>query len=413
MGGDWAEVAFADAIDFQEGPGILAYDFRDSGVPLIRLAGLERGGQVLDGCNFLDPERVLQRWNHFRVQKGDVLLSTSASLGRTAIVDERGAGAVPYTGIIRMRPRLSDHLIAEFIPFLLESPHFQRQVDAMGVGSVIRHFGPSHLRQMTLILPPLDEQRAIAHILGTFDAKIELNRRMNETLEAMARSLFKSWFATRGSETAFRETIVSDLAAIGTLQVGDGYRAKNDEMASSGLPFARAGNIDGGFDFTKADLLGHAGVHKAGDKVSRTYDVVFTSKGTVGRFAFVDPNMAPFVYSPQLCFWRSTNHAALNPFVLFQWMRSRWFLEQVDRVKGQTDMADYVSLRDQRAMRFPLLEADAQKQIGLQLEAIQRLIWSNERQIRLLAEMRDVVLPRLLSGEISVTGANRALEAAV
>ncbi len=64
----------------------------------------------------------------------------------------------------------------------------------VGAGSVIRHFGPMHLRQMSVRLPPPEEQRAIAHILGTLDDKIELNRRMSETLEAMARALFKAWF---------------------------------------------------------------------------------------------------------------------------------------------------------------------------------------------------------------------------
>ena len=56
------------------------------------------------------------------------------------------------------------------------------------------NYGPSHLNQMWIVVPPLPEQRAIAHILGTLDDKIDLNRRMNETLEAMARALFKSWF---------------------------------------------------------------------------------------------------------------------------------------------------------------------------------------------------------------------------
>ncbi len=189
----WSVVPFQEAIDFQEGPGILAEDFRPSGVPLIRLSGLDRGGRVLDGCNFLDEEAVKRRWDHFRVRSGDVLLSTSASLGRIAIVDDRSAGAVPYTGIIRMRP-LTAAVHAPFIQFLLESPHFQAQVEAMGVGSVIRHFGPSHLRQMNVLLPDVPSQRAIARILSALDDKIELNRRTNETLEAMARALFKSWF---------------------------------------------------------------------------------------------------------------------------------------------------------------------------------------------------------------------------
>ena len=192
-GDDWTEKSFEEVIDFREGPGILAKDFREDGVPLVRLAGLDRGASVLKRCNYLNPETVSVRWSHFQLALGDVLLSTSASLGRIAVVNEEGVGAVPYTGIIRMRPR-GDNLYAPFIRYLLEGPDFQQQVEMVGVGSVIRHFGPTHLRQMAVQVPPLPEQRAIAHVLGTLDDKIELNRQMNETLEEMARALFKSWF---------------------------------------------------------------------------------------------------------------------------------------------------------------------------------------------------------------------------
>ena len=193
MAGEWRVESFPDVIDFQEGPGILAKDFREEGIPLVRLAGLDRGGSVLAGCNYLDPETVAKRWSHFALAEGDMLLSTSASLGRIAVVGSDGVGAIPYTGIIRMRP-LDARLTAPFIRYLLEGPDFQQQAEMVGAGSVIRHFGPTHLRQMSVRLPPPEEQRAIAHILGTLDDKIELNRRMSETLEAMARALFKSWF---------------------------------------------------------------------------------------------------------------------------------------------------------------------------------------------------------------------------
>ena len=193
----WEEIPFEAVIDFREGPGILAKDFRENGVPLVRLAGLERGASMLEGCNYLDPETVSARWSHFQLELGDVLLSTSASLGRIAVVGEECIGSVPYTGIIRMRPK-GDNLHSPFIRYLLEGPDFQRQTEMVGVGSVIRHFGPMHLRQMTVQVPPLPEQRAIAHILGTLDDNIELNRRMNQTLEEMARAIFQDWFVDFG-----------------------------------------------------------------------------------------------------------------------------------------------------------------------------------------------------------------------
>src|ERR1700722_1422070 len=106
------------------------------------------------------------------------------------------------------------------------------------------------------------------------------------------------------------------------LDIGDGYRAKNSEMGSEGLPFARAGNIDGGFQLESADILDHRNVARAGDKISRSGDVVFTSKGTVGRFAFVKDDTPAFVYSPQLCYWRVLKPSVVHPRYLFYWMQS-------------------------------------------------------------------------------------------
>ena len=137
LGSKWTVMSFPEAIDFQEGPGILAKDFRENGVPLIRLSGLNRGSPVLDGCNYLDAEMVMRRWSHFKLQAGDILLSTSASLGRIATVSPNATGAIAYTGIIRMRPRHST-VRARFIPYLLEGKEFQNQAEGMGAGSVIR-----------------------------------------------------------------------------------------------------------------------------------------------------------------------------------------------------------------------------------------------------------------------------------
>jgi len=70
----------------------------------------------------------------------------------------------------------------------------QHQFDGRASGTTVSGIKQSELRKITLRFPPLLEQKAIAHILGSLDDKIELNRRMNETLEGMAQALFKSWF---------------------------------------------------------------------------------------------------------------------------------------------------------------------------------------------------------------------------
>jgi type I restriction enzyme S subunit len=157
---------------------------------------------------------------------------------------------------------------------------------------------------------------------------------------------------------------VADLLAGKKLAIGDGYRAKNDELGKHGLPFARAGNIDGGFQFTGADCYPIENLQRLGNKVSHSGDVVFTSKGTVGRFAFVRPDTPQFVYSPQLCFWRSLDRDLIDPRFLYYWMIGPEFYEQFKGVSGQTDMAEYVSLTDQRRMHITLPEKHEQRAIA-------------------------------------------------
>jgi len=179
----------------------------------------------------------------------------------------------------------------------------------------------------------------------------------------------------------------SQLIEDGILEIGDGYRAKNSEMGASGLPFARAGNINNGFHFNDADLLDQKNVSKVGSKISQAGDVVFTSKGTVGRFAFVRSGTPKFVYSPQLCYWRIKDTSIIDPRFLFYWMHGRNFSNQVHQVKGLTDMADYVSLGDQRKMKITVPPLPTQHKIASILSAYDDLIENNTRRIAILEEM--------------------------
>ncbi|WP_415763209.1 N-6 DNA methylase [Pseudomonas sp. CP4] len=184
---DWPIEQLSNVTFFQEGPGILAKDFHESGVPLIRLAGLGGEKVSLTGCNFLDPKLVEKKWSHFKLEIGDILILTSASFGRPTVVDEAAEGAIAYTGIIRFKsttPRLE----TSFLKLFLASPNFLQQAASFASGAVIKHFGPTHLKQMTIVLPPVDAQkqivaeveaeqnlvRANAELISRFEKKIKL-----------------------------------------------------------------------------------------------------------------------------------------------------------------------------------------------------------------------------------------------
>lgn len=193
-------------------------------------------------------------------------------------------------------------------------------------------------------------------------------------------------------QTDWKKHKVEDLIENEVLIIGDGYRAKNSELSFSGIPFARVSNIDGGgFNLAGADLFPEDGLHKVGQKISRPGDVVFTSKGTVGRFALVRDDTPKFVYSPQLSYWRSLNIDLIEPQYLFYWVQSKEFLEQSSSVKSQTDMADYVSLGDQRKMKITLPPISEQRAIARILGTLDDKIELNRRMNRTLEEMAQAI----------------------
>lgn len=162
---NWRVVPFKHAVRFIEGPGIMASDFLDEGVPLLRVSSVRGAVATLDGCNYLDPEKVSRTWAHFRVKCGDLLISASASMGTVSLVTEETEGAVPYTGIIILRP-VDGVATRDFIRSFVVSDQFLRQIDIMKAGATIQHFGPTHLKQVIMALPSsLKEQAAIARQL--------------------------------------------------------------------------------------------------------------------------------------------------------------------------------------------------------------------------------------------------------
>lgn len=168
----WTWAMLPEVVFFQEGPGILKKDFRENGVPLIRISGLQTEKVLLTGCDYLDEEMVKNKWEHFKLDLGDVLLCTSASIGKASIVGYEAVGAIPYTGQIRFK--MSEAIIRDYFLYLATSSVYLDQVNKMKTGNCIQHYGPTHLKEVYVPLPPINEQEKIADkikvIFGQFNS---------------------------------------------------------------------------------------------------------------------------------------------------------------------------------------------------------------------------------------------------
>ena len=167
---------------------------QDGSYTLIRSQNVYNDGFHHDGLAFID-ERHADELRNVEVFEGDVLLNiTGDSVARVCQVvpDVLPARVNQHVAIIRPD---SVNLDAGYLRYYLVTPEMQTLLLSWaGSGGTRNALTKGMIESLEISLPPLPKQRAIAHILGTLDDKIDLNRRMNETLEEMARALFKSWF---------------------------------------------------------------------------------------------------------------------------------------------------------------------------------------------------------------------------
>ncbi len=201
MASEWVEKSLGDLIEIKHGFAFKGEFFREEppGDILLTPGNFQIGGgfkseklKYYDGP--VDEEFILQ--------EGDLIvtmtdLSKNAdTLGYPAFVPKANENRryLHNQRLGKIIIKDKDSISLKYLYYLLCTQEYRSEVIASATGTTVKHTSPERIKAFRFRVPPLSEQRAIAHILGTLDDKIELNRRMCETLEEMARALFKSWF---------------------------------------------------------------------------------------------------------------------------------------------------------------------------------------------------------------------------
>lgn len=167
---------------------------------------------------------------------------------------------------------------------------------------------------------------------------------------------------------------VADLEESEKLLVQDGnhgeYRPRKDEFVGNGTAFIRAADLGcGAVKFDSAEKINDVAFKRIRKGIGKDLDTILSTKGTVGKIAFVPEGSHHFVCSPQTSFWRSIDHDFLDPKFLYYELQSSHFLNQTSSRKGETDMADYLSLTNQRGLNIRVpditVQREAAKILGL------------------------------------------------
>jgi type I restriction enzyme S subunit len=218
----WLVLLFEQVVFFQEGPGLRKYQFRENGIPFLNIRTLKNERVDLTLCQYLDPDEVSEKYQHFLLDDGDIVASSSGTLGKTAVIYQDDLPLMLNTSIIRFRPYGASGPLRNYIYLFLKSEYFLLQARQASTGSAQVNFGPSHLREMKFFLPPLNEQRRIVAKIEALKAR---SQRVKEELEAIAPLLDQ--FRQSVLAAAFRGDLTAD------------WREKNPDVETASVLLER------------------------------------------------------------------------------------------------------------------------------------------------------------------------------
>ena len=192
----WPQVQLIDVAFFQEGPGLRNWQWAENGIKVINGRNVLVDGQInlSNTDKFVSWEEFHSKYKHFQIQANDIVVTSSGTLGKVGRIRPEHLPLMMNTSVIRFRPNDCSVLNDGFLFAYLRSSLFQEKVTAYAIGAAQSNFGPSHLKLFSMPLPPIGVQRRIAGILSTYDELIENSQRRIKVLESMARALYREWF---------------------------------------------------------------------------------------------------------------------------------------------------------------------------------------------------------------------------
>ena len=391
--------------------------YKGGATSLIRSQNIYNEGFHRDGLVYIDDDQSAELRN-VEVKPDDVLLNiTGDSVARCCQV---AAYVLParvnqHVAIIRPQPKSLD---ARFLRYVLVSHEYQSRLLALASAGATRPaLTKLMIEELDIPSPPLAEQKAIAAVLGALDDKIELNRRMNATLEAMARALFQSWFVdfdpvrakldpapagpTLDPATAALFPASFQESSLGPIP--HGWRATHlEEIATVGSGKRPEGRCDVLSPECNIPLYGGGG--RMGYVPSALYDKPILFTGRVGTLGLIFRTAEPS--------WPSDNTLIVEPQPgLFDF--AYFVLKGFDLItlnRGSTQ--PLLTQTDLKRQTLVLPTKDVVKAFADVSEPIFRQMVSNDRESRTLATLRDTLLPKLLSGELSVADTRSFIQTA-
>ena len=399
------------------------------GFPMLRVNNFQRDSLNLSDVMRIAPN-VEAKYQRTRIRAGDVLITIVGSVGQVALVSEELSGWNIARAIAMIRP--CKPALSRWISLVLRAPQAQYQLGIAANTTVQTTINLKDLRQLRIPLPDKRVRGAITHILGTLDDKIELNRRRNETLESMARALFQDWFVDFGPVRAKVEGrepyLPADIWQLFPDRLdGEGKPEGWEAMALGEVTVELRRGISpsyvesGGIRVLNQKCIrnreiniGPARRHDHNKRIIDSREVMAgdifvnsTGVGTLGRVAQIWKVDEPTVVDSHVTVVRAKSDV-LSAYYLGLNMTGREAeIEALgEGSTGQTELSRV------RLGSLPVLvpTREVLNQLDVKARPLLDEMLSNTGENLVLAQLRDTLLPKLISGELRIKDAERFME---
>lgn len=376
--------------------------------PYIRVTDMGNRFIPIDKLMYV-PDDVFPSIKNYITNTNDVLLSIVGTIGEVAIVDEKLNNASLTENCVKIKP-LESNLNPFYLYYFLISTKGQEEIKKGIIGSTQPKLPLYNIDKIQIPLLPIDNQVAIAEFLSSLDDKIELNLQMNQTLEAMAQAIFKEWFVKfnfPGFDGELEDGLPKgwNMGKLGDvcerITKGTTPTTLKKQFVEKGINFIKAEGIDdiGNFIPEKFAFIDEETNEMLKRSIIQENDIVFTIAGTLGRVAKVDKSILPANTNQAVAIIRVADNKMVN-FVYHllrsDVIKSTLISKAVHAVQanislGVLSAADIVIPTEKIIQLFNEI-----------LNPIEEKLLSNVYETRTLTQIRDSLLPKLMTGKIEI-----------
>jgi type I restriction enzyme, S subunit len=393
---NWKKVSIPDVLFFQEGPGVRKWQFTQEGVKLLNGGNINNNAINLDSTKiYISEEEAQGKYSHFMIDPGDLVIACSGIVVnkfkyKIALIEEKHTPLCLNTSTMRFKS-LGD-IDLKYYAYFLQTEYFSKQLQRLITGSAQLNFGPSHIKKMEVLLPPLEEQKKIAAILDAADDYRQKTKALIDKYDKLTQSLFLDMF---GELLQTRSNIITLEELCGKGKYGSGASAIQFDES---LPrYVRITDINDSGDLNDKKMSPSEFDEQY---ILRKNDLLFARTGaTVGKTYLYKESDGELIYAGYLIKFNIPKPH--NALYFFHFTKTNYYKSWVDNQQNVVAQPNINAKQYGNELEIPLPPIKLQNLFAERVTQIEEQKQQAEASLVKAEELFSSLLQRAFKGELT------------